>query len=136
MNSDRLQQVFEESLNDSGSVNLNGDDYEARMKLGVKIMKDKNTNEVVIFDHSKGGNYYVEMNSEDLQVILDHGWTNGILKITLEKYKAKLERIKNSIATELNGNKSSKRLNYFKEARQQILNKYYKVTQKLNKQNV
>ena len=136
MNSDRLQQVFEESLNDSGSVNLNGDDYEARMKLGVKIMKDKNTNEVVIFDHSKGGNYYVEMNPKDLQVILDHGWTNGILKITLEKYKAKLERIKNSIATELNGNKSSKRLNYFKEARQQILNKYYKVTQKLNKQNV
>ena len=136
MNTNKLNNIFNEAIADKSSVNLNGDDYEARMKLGVKIMKDKNTNEVVIFDHSKGGNYYVEMNSEDLQVILDHGWTNGILKITLEKYKAKLERIKNSIATELNGNKSSKRLNYFKEARQQILNKYYKVTQKLNKQNV
>jgi hypothetical protein len=69
---------------------------------------------------------------EEQDIIDREGWTRGVLMITLDKYKSKLDRIKNSISRELNGNNSKKRLNYFKEARQQILNKYYKITQKLN----
>ena len=132
MNSDRLQEIFEESLNDSGSVNLSGKGYEARMRLGIKISRDKESGDIILYDHTSGGNYYVEMREEDQVIMESEGWLRGVFIITLDKYKGKLERIKQGISTELNGNNSKKRLNFYKEARKQILNKYYKVTQKLN----
>ena len=110
---------------------MHGSGYEAYMKLGIKISRDLETNDIKLYDHSAGGNYYVEMGDQDKQIILDEGWSVGVLKITLDKYKDKLERIKKSISKELNGNNSKKRLNYFKESRQQILNKYYKIIQKI-----
>ena len=72
-------------------------------------------------------------NDSDQMLIDKEGWLHGVFKLTLEKYKIKLDRIKLGISSELNGNKSNKRLTFYKEARQQILNKYYKVTQKLTK---
>lgn len=128
-----MKEIFDEAMNDYGSVDLSGKGYEARMRLGVKISRDDETGEIIIYDHSKGGNYYVQMNDLDLIIIEKQGWLNGVFQITLEKYKSKLDRIKTSISRELNGNKSNKRLNYFKDARQQILNKYFKITQKLKK---
>ena len=131
MNPKRLHEIFKEAEKDYGTANLNGNGYEARMKLGVKISRDKETDQVVIYDHSQGGNYYVEMPMEEQDIIDKEGWTRGVLMITLDKYKSKLDRIKNNISRELNGNNSKKRLNYFKESRQQILNKYYKIIQKI-----
>jgi hypothetical protein len=132
LNSDRLKEIFEESLTDSGSVNLSGKGYEARMRLGIKISRDNESGDIMLYDHTSGGNYYVEMREEDQVIIEKEGWLRGVFIITLDKYKGKLERIKQGISTELNGNNSKKRLNFYKEARKQILNKYYKVTQKLN----
>ena len=51
--------------------------------------------------------------------------------MTLSKYKSKLDRIKDSIAREINSSNSQKRLKFFKETREQILKKYFKLTQKL-----
>ena len=132
MNSDRLQEIFEESLNDSGSVNLSGRGFQARMRLGIKISRDNESGDIMLYDHTSGGNYYVEMREKDQVVMEKEGWLRGVFVITLDKYKSKLERIKQGISAELNGNNSKKRLNFYKEARKQILNKYYKVTQKLN----
>ena len=50
----------------------------------------------------------------------------------LKNVKEKLERVKHGIAQEMNGNQSPKRLRVLKETREQLLNKYYKLTQKLN----
>jgi len=132
LNSDRLKEIFEESLTDSGSVNLSGKGYEARMRLGIKISRDMESGDIILYDHTSGGNYYVEMRGEDQVIMEKEGWLRGVFIITLDKYKGKLERIKQGISTELNGNNSKKRLNFYKDARKQILNKYYKVTQKLN----
>jgi len=131
LNSKRLHEIFQEAVNDYGSVDLSDKGYEARMRLGIKIIKDLETDEVIIYDHSRA-DYYVEMNDNSKKVIDKLGWYKGVLTLTLDKYKDKLERIKESIKRELNGGKSKKRLNYFKESREQILNKYYTTTQKLN----
>ena len=133
MDKKRLEELYKAASMDQGSTNLDGTGYKARMRLGVKISKDTLSKEVKIYDYSSGGNYYVEMKEEHLSTLNKLGWTNGVLKLTLDKYKNKLETIKKSIARELNGNNSSKRLNYYKEARQQVLKKYYRITQKLTK---
>jgi len=78
-------------------------------------------------------NYYVEIDKSLYSLFIKKGWLGAVIDITLSKYKEKLERIKESIAREMNGNQSPKRLRVLKEMREQILNKYYKLTQKLNK---
>ena len=60
------------------------------------------------------------------------GWKVAVIELTLKKYKERLERIKDSISREMNNNQSPKRLRMLTESRQQILRKYYKLTQKLN----
>ena len=132
MNSSRLHEIFEEAKNDHGTTNVSGNGYKARMKLGVKISRDMETEEIVIYNDTRGSNYYVEMGNKDQALIMKEGWVRGVHMLTLQKYKDKLERIKHSISKEVNGGNSKKKLNYFKEARQQILNKYFKITQKLN----
>ena len=59
------------------------------------------------------------------------GFKKAVIELTLEKYKEKLDKIKESITDEMNGGQSQKRLRTLKESREHILNKYYKLTQKL-----
>ena len=81
-----MKEIFNEAMNDHGSVDLSGNGYQARMRLGVKISRDDETGEIIIYDHSKGGNYYVQMNDLDLIIMEKQGvvkWcvSNHIRKI-------------------------------------------------------
>ena len=82
MNSDRLKEIFEESLTDSGSVNLSGKGYEARMRRGIKISRDSESGDIMLYDHTSGGNYYVGMREEDQVIIEQEGWLRGVFIIT------------------------------------------------------
>ena len=54
-----MHEIFQEAINDYGSCDLSGNGYEARMRLGIKISRDLETDEVIIYDYSKS-DYYVE----------------------------------------------------------------------------
>jgi hypothetical protein len=133
LNTNDLEKVFKQARSEYGSVNIDGDGYQACVYLGVKITKDDMTGEVKIYDPQKSVNYYVEIDKSLYSLFIKKGWLGAVIDITLSKYKEKLERIKESIAREMNGNQSPKRLRVLKEMREQILKKYYKLTQKLNK---
>lgn len=133
MNTNDLEKVFKQARSEYGSVNIDGDGYQACVYLGVKITKDDMTGEIKIYDPQKSVNYYVEIDKSLYSLFIKKGWLGAVIDITLSKYKEKLERIKESIAREMNGNQSPKRLRVLKEMREQILKKYYKLTQKLNK---
>ncbi len=133
MNTNDLEKVFKQARSEYGSVNIDGDGYQACVYLGVKITKDDMTEEIKIYDPQKSVNYYVEIDKGLYSLFINKGWLGAVIDITLSKYKEKLERIKESIAREMNGNQSPKRLRVLKEMREQILKKYYKLTQKLNK---
>lgn len=132
MNTNELDRVFKQARSDYGSVNIDGDGYQACVYLGVKITKDDMTGEIKIYDPQKSVNYYVEIDKGLYSLFIKNGWVSAVIDITLKKYKDKLERIKESISSEMNGNQSQKRLRFLKETREQILRKYYKLTQKLN----
>lgn len=132
MNTNELDRVFKQARSDYGSVNIDGDGYQACVYLGVKITKDDMTGEIKIYDPQKSVNYYVEIDKGLYSLFIKKGWVSAVIDITLKKYKDKLERIKESISSEMNGNQSQKRLRFLKETREQILRKYYKLTQKLN----
>ena len=131
MSSNTLEDIFAQAERTQGSVNLHGLGYKAYIYLGVKITKDKASGEIKIYDPSKSVNYYIEIEQELYKVFLKKGWKKSVIDLTLKKYKDKLDRVQSSIAKEMNGNKSPKRLRILKETREQILKKYFKLTQKL-----
>ena len=128
-----LDEIFEEARNDYGTVHLVEDGYESCIYLGVKIIYDNNTGEIKIYDPQKSISYYVEIKKEDYKKFQQQGWTKAVINMTLSKYKSKLEKVKDSIVKEINGNNSQKRLKFYRETREQILRKYFKLTQKLKK---
>lgn len=128
-----LLEIFDEATNDYATTSLNDTGYEACIYLGIKITKDIASNEIKIYDPNSV-NYYVELNPNLYELFYQKGWKAAVIDLTLKKYKEKLERIKLSVSKEMNGNQSPKRLRILKESRQQILNKYYKLTQKLNEE--
>lgn len=133
MNTNDLEKVFKQARSEYGSVNIDGDGYQACVYLGVKITRDDMTGEIKIYDPQKSVNYYVEIDKSLYSLFIKKGWLGAVIEITLEKYKEKLDRVKSSIGNEMNSNQSPKRLRILKETREQILKKYYKLTQKLNK---
>lgn len=126
-----LQEVFNEATKIQGCINLDGSGYQACIYLGVKISRDDLTKEVKIYDPQKSINYYVEIDKGLYDLFLAKGWRDAVIHITLEKYREKLDKVKESIAKEMNANQSHKRLRVLKEMREQILKKYYKLTQKI-----
>lgn len=122
--------MFDQAKRTHGCVNIDGSGYQAYIYLGVKITRDDLTEEIIIYDPQKSIHYYVEIEKYLYKLFLDKGWGGAVIQITLEKYKEKLDRIKDGISKEMNGNQSPKRLRVLKEMREQILKKYYKLTQK------
>jgi len=128
----RLEKVFKQARDDKGSVNLDGKGYETSILLGVKITKDNYSGEIKIYDPSKSVNYYIEIDENAYPLFYKKGWRKAVVEMTLNKYKEKLERVRRAIGKEMNSSRSPKRLRMLKESREQILKKYYKLTQKLN----
>ena len=130
MKCNNLQEVFDQAKNVNGCINLDGGGYQAFIYLGVKITRDDLTKEIKIYDPQKSINYYVEGDSKLYSLFLKKGWRDAVIHITLQKYREKLDRVKEGISKEMNGSQSPKRLKVLKEMREQILKKYYKLTQK------
>ena len=130
MTSKTLIEIFDEAQKDYATTQINDTGYNACILLGVKIIKEDVTNKVTIFCPSKSINYYVEIEEELYKLFYKKGWKKAVREITLSKYKDKLDRVMLSISKEMNGNRSPKRLRMLKEAREQILKRYYRLSQK------
>jgi|TARA_R110000744_G_scaffold167359_1_gene284800 hypothetical protein len=127
-----LHQVFEDALNDNNLANLDGDGYLSRLSHGIKIVKYDEDQSVVIYNTGKGGDYYNELSEKEYQIFFEHGWSKGVLTIALDRYTYKLKLVEVKIKEEINGRNNARYLEFLKNTRKETLNKYYKITQKLN----
>ena len=123
-----LEEIFNESLNDSESVNLDGKGYESRMMKGVRIINENGN--IQIFN-PKGKDYYEEL-TENEYALFNQGWRLGVYNLVLKVYRKRLNFIEKRIAQEINKKKRHSSLKGFRDKRLSIMNNYYKITQKLN----
>lgn len=127
--------IFEMAKDDHGSVNLDGTDHEARMQLGVKIIKYNENNKVEIYNTSKGGDYYTKLTKDEVKIFIEKGWRYGIYVISLSNYCSKLDSLKEAIKNYSNNNLTKKQLQILHSRRDRILEKYNEVKNKLNQLN-
>ena len=105
------------------------------MVYGVKIVKDDETKQIQIINATRGGDYYSEINKEQLKTFLEKGWRIGVYVLSLSNYRLKLDLIEKKIQKEMNGRKSKKQIEMLKGSRQRVMTKYSEINYKLNKLN-
>jgi|TARA_R110000765_G_scaffold51726_8_gene104397 hypothetical protein len=128
-----LNDVFEEAVNDHASRRLNGSDEDAMLSCGIKIVRYHEDDNIEIYNTAKGGDYYKEIEEDEYNLFFDNGWVAGVCKMSLKKYKERLETIKNKMKDEINGRNNAKYISFLKDTIRTTMNKYYNTTQKLNK---
>tara|TARA_R110002020_G_scaffold21286_5_gene72139 strand:+ start:891 stop:1304 length:414 start_codon:yes stop_codon:yes gene_type:complete len=126
-----LEEVFTQSLKDSNTACLDSVGYEARLSCGIKIIRDNETKEVVILNTTRGGDFYREINNRQYKAFTKKGWIEGLYNIALTNFKDKLEKVEEKIKEEVNNNHNLKHIQRLKQARERILIRYNKVSNKL-----
>jgi hypothetical protein len=127
-----LEDIWVQALEDTYAITLDGSGYQARMVYGLKIVKDDETNEIQLINATRGGDYYREVNAEELKVFLEKGWRYGVYVLSLSNYRLKLDLIEQKIHKEMNSRKSKKQIDMLKGSRKRVMNKYSEINYKLN----
>lgn len=127
-----IDEVFEQALKDGYTATLNGDGYESRSIYGIKIIKDIETREVTLLNTMKGGDYYMPITKDEVNIFLEKGWRIGVYVVTLSNYRIKLEQVEKKIRDEVNGKSSDKTIQELKDKRTSLLNSYTELNNKLN----
>jgi hypothetical protein len=126
-----LEQIWYEAQQDNYACKLDGDGYSARTLFGVKIVFDHATNQVSIYNTTRGGDYYQEL-TEDLDYFFENGWRYGVYKVAIKNCLFKLDKIELSMRSEVNGKRNPKQIKSLKSARVRVLEKYNYISNKLN----
>jgi transposase-like protein len=129
-----LEDVFIQAIEDDSCGGLDGVGYQARISLGVKIIKDNETNEVQLFNTSYG-EHYREVSNNEYEVFKEKGWEHGIYYVSLSNSRRKLDLIERKIRIEMNGKCNAKQIQKLKNNRQRNIEKYSEISNKLNELN-
>tara|TARA_R100001369_G_scaffold89904_1_gene128097 strand:+ start:67 stop:471 length:405 start_codon:yes stop_codon:yes gene_type:complete len=127
-----LEQIFQQAKEDSYTASLDSDGCEAKILYGVRIERIKSIGTISIHNTTKGGDYYTKIEPEELLYFLQKGWRYGVFSLALSNYRSKLDIIEHKIREEVNTRKNAKHIQSLKSNRQRILNRFAKVSHKLN----
>ncbi len=127
-----LEDIWVQALEDTYAISLDGKGYQSRMVYGLKIVKDDETNQIELINATRGGDYYREINAEELEVFLEKGWRYGVYVLSLSNLRSKLDLIEERIKEELTGKNSQKKYKILKNQREKVLEKYSQLNYKLN----
>jgi|TARA_R100000734_G_C3315374_1_gene107304 hypothetical protein len=127
-----LNDVFNEAKEDTFCATLDTKYVEARLVFGVKIVRDRETGVVEIFNTQKGGDFYQEIDVDEYDYFLEKSWRFGVYRVSLSNYSRKLINIEASIKDVINDKQNKKQLDSLQSRRLNIMNRYTKITSKLN----
>jgi len=100
--------------------------------LELKIIKERETDEVEIYNTARGGDYYQEISLKEYKNFVEKGWRYGVYVISLSNYRRKLEAIDKTIQRYISEGASKTNLSQAQDRRVRIMNRYSKISNKLN----
>lgn len=127
-----LEDIYEQAEKDRFAVSLDNEQYKSKLVYGVKIIKDKTSNEIEILNTMNSGDYYSKATKKELEVFLERGWRYGVYVLSLSNLRSKLDLIEERIKEELTGKNSQKKYKILKNQREKVLEKYSQLNYKLN----
>ena len=127
-----LEDIYKQAEKDRFAVSLDNEKHKSKLVYGVKITKDKSSNDIEILNTMIGGDYYCMTTKKELEIFLEKGWRYGVYVLSLSNYRSKLDLIEDKIKQELTGKKSQKQFQRLKIQREKVLAKYSQLNYKLN----
>jgi len=100
--------------------------------FGVKIVRDRETGEIEILNTTKGGDYYEEISKKEYDNFYIKGWRYGVYIVSLSNYRRKLDLINDRIQDLIGKSARKKDIDSLQERRKNIMQRYTKVSKKLN----
>tara|TARA_R100000734_G_C3285267_1_gene78094 strand:+ start:98 stop:499 length:402 start_codon:yes stop_codon:yes gene_type:complete len=127
-----LEYIFKDALLDEYSADLDTAYSQARLVFGVKIIKDRESGDIQIYNTAQGGDYYEEISYKEYKTFMEKGWRYGVYVISLSNYRRKLEAIDRRIQEYISQGASKNALHQAQDRRLRIMNRYSKISNKLN----
>jgi hypothetical protein len=128
-----IEEVLSQAIEDHYTSSLDNIGCIAKILYGIRIEQSKSSKVITIHNTTKGGDYYTVVNEEQTKLFLKKGWRFGVFSLALSNYRSKLDIIERKIREEVNSRKNAKHIQSLKTNRQRILNRFAKVSLKLNK---
>ena len=126
-----LTDLFMQAEDDHYSKKIEGKHLTAYMCYGYKIVKDKNTGEVVIVNMTRGGDFYDEATGHEYKKFKDLGWKSALYVLYLSNCRSKLGDLEARINQALVDNEGVKVIRRLKSSREQTLKNFNKVKSKI-----
>jgi len=133
--STRLQEIFEEANQDTYALSINAYGYKSRMVYGIKIVRDNDTGDIQFLNTMMGGDYYIKLSEDQINVFIQNGWRYGVYVLSLSNYRIKLDIIEKRMQKYISEKKSEKQVKQLKSSRERVLAKYSEINFKLNQLN-
>jgi len=127
MNTDN--EIFEEALADINTCNLDTSKIESRLLLGVRIVRDNDSQEVVIQDTSRSS-FYKKVSDEEYKVFVNEGWKLGVRKVFEVRFERRLGKLHSRRDIEA---QSKNRSRVIGAIDREVSNLYYRRIELLNK---
>ena len=125
-----MKTLFNEAVKDESTCNLDSLQSEARLLLGVKITKIKDTNEVIIQDTARSS-FYREITLEEYGVFLTSGFRSGVLSVFESRYARRLDKLNKRYSIEADTKNRARvlgaidrEIDNLADRKQELLNKY------------
>ncbi len=127
-----LVDIYQQARADNYSINLDDAHCTSSISYGFKIVKAIESEEIVIFNMTLGGDHYQVIDSHEHDVFLKKGWKLGCYTLYLRNCLRKLKELERKIADAIADKTKLKFLKVLKEERKRILHNYNKIKIKLN----
>lgn len=127
-----LKNIFDQSLKDEYSADISTKGCQSMIVYGVKTVRDIKTEVIKVYNTTKGGDYYMEIEEDEYDIFFKNGWRYGVYVLYLNNIRLKLDKVEENIKQEVNGRLSKKAILGWKTNRSILMAKYSKITKKLN----
>lgn len=128
-----LEEIWAQAIGDASAVRQRVPKGELIIGSGVRIQRFGDRIEML--NMNKGGDYYKVLDEDEYNIFYHDGWKRGSVNLSISNCLFKLGLIEDKIKTEVNTRKNDKHIQNLKNRRENILNKYTKLKQKLNQLN-
>lgn len=128
-----LEEIWTQAIGDASAVRQRVPKGELIIGSGVRIQRFGDRIEML--NMNKGGDYYKILDEDEYNIFYHGGWKRGSVNLSISNCLFKLGLIEDKIKTEVNTRKNDKHIQNLKNRRENILNKYTKLKQKLNQLN-
>lgn len=93
-----MSEIFDEAWRDKAAARSVFYSHKSVFYNGVKMSASRVGEQTYTLENiGKGGNYYTELNEEEINVFLEKGWRQGVYNVAIKNHQNKIEVLNRAI---------------------------------------